>query len=292
MVLLLVIPSPALPFVRGGKGGVENQPIPQRIISLKPNITEILFAIGAGDQVVGVTTWCNRPEAAKKLPKVADYIHPNVEKIIALKPDLVVSSKENSMEAPIRMLQKTGIHVLLLSFKNIEDLFYSTTELADATGHTEEGQGLVQKLRSEIMQKSSVLGERGVKTLIVVGQRPLMGVGRKSFLNELLEAAGGENILEAKTPYPPIAIETVLVKNPEVIIDLSMGSEAYRPPSNPPQSPLKLRGELKGGYWEKYKTIDAVKKGRVYNLNISEFRLGPSLPEQIDKLKKLLSSDT
>lgn len=241
---------------------------PGRIISLKPNITELLFAIGAGDQLVGATTWCDRPEAAKKLPRVADYIKPNIEKIIALQPDLVVTSEENSIKTPIEVMRRSGIPTLLLPFNTVSDLFDSTMRLAEATGHTAEGRRLINNLRMALYPRRQTQDLKP-RTLIVVGMRPLIAAGPDTFLSEVVEIAGGKNIISSKILYPYINMETVIAKDPDVILDLSMGSEHQRS-------------------WQNY-PLTAVKKRQVYTLNISDFRIGPGLAEQIERLRPLLS---
>jgi len=273
---------------------------PKRIVSLKPNITELLYAIGAGDNVIGVTTWCNKPEKAKSLPKVADYIKPNIEKIIVLKPDLVITSKENSIKNPIDVLEENGIPVLMLSFKTIDDLLSSINELGKATGHIKEAKALAGKMQLELrhcepeqsegeaIQKNSLCNEiasssssppsnystsqrtagtRNDETttaLIIVGKRPLIAAGPNTFLGEVIEIAGAKNIITSKMPYPHINMEMILDKNPDVIIDLSMGSEAETT-----YNTLKL--------W----------KGKIHTFDISNFRAGPRLGEQVERLRKI-----
>ncbi len=247
-------------------------PLPKRIISLKPNITELLFEIGAGDQVVGVTTWCDKPEAAKKLPKVADYIKPNVEMIMALKPDLVVTSTENSIKTPIDVIEKLGVPVLLLPFQSIDDLVASTKKLGDATGHGKEATDLIRNINDITANKTA--NDR--KTLIIVGKRPLIAAGPKTFLSQLIHLSGGKNIIESKIPYPHVNMELVLASNPDVIIDLSMGSE------DGSKNSLNR--------WKQY-PITASKKDQIYTLNISDFRIGPGLIKQIATLKKILGEN-
>jgi iron complex transport system substrate-binding protein len=263
-------------------------PTPKRIVSLKPNITELLFAMGAGDKVVGVTTWCDRPDAAKKLPKVADYIKPNIEKILVLKPDLIIASQENSVKAPFEILENSGIEVLYLTFKNIDDLMLSINKLSRAVGHYEEGERLINEIK-EIINSPAVIAsvakqsskDAGLlrriaprndvkpKALIIVGKRPLVAAGTKTFLGEIVKIAGGENIIKSKILYPHIDIETVIARDPDIIIDLSMGSEAD------------------SKEWQKY-DIKAAKTGRIHNLNMSDFRLGARVAEQIEGMKKIL----
>lgn len=250
---------------------------PQRIVSLKPNITELLFAVGAGDQVVGVTTWCDKPEAAKKITKVADYIKPNIEKILALKPDLVISSEENSIKLPMKTLEASGVKLLYLSFKTVDDTLRSLIKLAEATGHEKEGKLLVSSIEKNIKDvKAAATTANKPKVLLIVGRRPLIAAGPVTFLGELIDIAGGENIVVGKMPYPNISVESIIARNPDVVIDLSMGTEDT-------DQKMALRGE-----WKNY-DISAIKNDRLYSLNIADFRAGPELSEQLKKLKSILN---
>lgn len=272
-----------LVFLLIGGVNAKGENVPKRIISLKPNITELLFAIGAGDDVIGVTTWCDKPDEAKKLPKVADYINVNVEKVIALKPDIVISSEENSFKEPVKAIENAGIPILLLPFKNVNDLIESTVKLGMAIGRERNAINLVANIKREIetvkVKSLSMLGGGkggGIppKALIIVGRRPLVAAGPATYIGELLKIAGGENIIEAKIPYPHIDMEFILTKNPDVIVDLSMGSEAWVRDGIPP-------------HW-KGQNIKAVVEGRVYMEEISSFRIGPGLIRQIKRLNDIL----
>lgn len=280
-----------------------NAQTPTRIVSLKPNITELLFAIGAGDRVVGVTTWCNKPDAAKKLPKIADYIKPNIEKILALEPDLVIGSEENSIKEPIRVMERSGIKTLLLQFKTLDDFYRSTIKLGEAVGHSDKASELVNNLKITIEQPATNnrTQDPRPKTLIVVGKRPLVAAGSGTFLGELVEIAGGKNIIDGKISYPSINMETVIAKDPDVILDLSMGSEASSSKlvasssldTGPGSWVLGLGSEVFTTaplYWQGY-PLKAVKHGRVHTLNISNFRAGPELAERVKELTTLLCKE-
>lgn len=247
---------------------------PTRIISLKPNITEILFALGAGDRIVGVTTWCDYPADAKKLPKVADYISINSEKVIALEPDLVIGSKENSLKGEFGVLENANIETLLLSFRTIDEMYDSIEKIAEAIGDKERGGLLVSKIKKDItLRASSDLGgtsreaniddsrlrSNNNTVLILVGHRPLVAAGNNTFFGGIIKAIGAQNIVEGTTPYPTINTEFILAKGPDVIIDLGMGSE------------------------ETLDLPDILKK-KVVHLDMSEFRAGPRIGESVKKL--------
>lgn len=242
----------------------------ERIISLKPNITEILFAIGAQDNIVGVTTWCNQPEAAKNLPKVADYIRPNVEKIISLRPDLIIASKENSIKKSFEALDNINTQVVFLAFNTVKETLTSIEKIGELTNRISAAKELTTRIRKEIksIEKSPRKGtwsQQGDSrtVLVIVGKRPLVAVGKDTFISELAERAGGQNILQSKTPYPHIDKEFILAKRPDIIIELSH--------------------DLRDKSCQTYGNIQCIK------LNINEFRAGPTLGKQIKRLYEVIS---
>ncbi|MBI2974388.1 MAG: ABC transporter substrate-binding protein [Deltaproteobacteria bacterium] len=232
---------------------------PARIISLKPNITEILFALGIGDKVIGVTTWCDYPEEVKNLPKVADYININTEKIIALKPDLVIGSEENSVKKQFAVLQNAGIKTLTVPFKSMKDLYSSIEKIAEVVGKKENGAKLSHSMQISI-QNTKIRKHQNTKILILVGHHPLVAAGPKTFLGDILNLAGAKNIIDTEiTPYPTINTEFILAKNPNTIIDLTMGTES---------------------------SIDLpeILKKRVVKFDMSDFRAGPRIGEAVNKI--------
>ena len=238
----------------------------ERIVSLKPNITEILFALGAGNEVVGVTRWCDKPEAAAKLPKVADYINIDTEKIIALKPTLVIGSRENSLQEQFGALKSAKIKTLFLPFLSTGDLFGSVQKIADALGKTREGKLLVAKMKKEIALAGNSNKNRK-NALILVGHKPLVAAGKNTFLGEILSLAGGQNIIDAeKVPYPTISAEFIIEKKPDIIFDLGMGSDT--------------RNQLQF-YPEE----------NVVNLQISDFRAGPKIGEAVKLMSDAISKN-
>ena len=238
---------------------------PQRIISLKPNITEILFALGVGERVIGVTTWCDWPPEAKKLPKVADYININTETIITLKPDLVIGSEENSIKEPFKILESAGIKTLFVPFRTMEDLSASIGKIAEIVGKKEVGEKLVKQMKNKMApQKTYVFKHlRTPSILMLVGHRPLVAAGPDTFIGEIIRLAGAENIITGKTPYPTINTEYILAKKPDMIIDLGMGSDAES-------------------------ELPDILKGKVRRFDISEFRAGPRIGEAINRLREAI----
>lgn len=239
----------------------------ERIVSLKPNITELLFAMGAGGEVVGVTSWCDFPKEARTLPKVGDYMDIDVEKVLSLRPTLVVGSKEGSRRAPILALEDAGVPVLLLPFGNLEELFSSTLALGERLRRKEEAARLVERWKDGL---ALMREEPKRRVLAVVGKRPLVAAGSRSYIGELISIAGGRNVLDTDLPYVRISREHISAMDPEIIIDMTMGGEGSD------------MGYLDG------LEVGAVKEGRVYREDMSEFRLGPRILDQVRRLREII----
>lgn len=243
---------------------------PQRIVSLKPNITELLFALGAGDRVVGVTTWCDTPPAARALPKVADYVRPNLEAILALRPDLVIASRENALRAPIERLERFGIPVLLTDFNSVESLRTSTTAIAARIGTDAAGAQLTQQLAAAV-GTTAPIGMNAPRVLLLVGRYPPVAAGPASFLGELLVAAGARNAITAPQPaYPQLSREQLLALQPDVIIDAATSMESAAP------QPTTLRADF----------------GAAVPIDIHLLRAGPRLGDGIAALRTAIQHAT
>lgn len=253
--------------------------VPSRIVSLKPNITEILFALGVGDHVVGVTKYCDYPEEAKKLPKIADYTRPFVEPIIALKPDLVIGSREESSRKSIEELQKLGIKTEILPFTTLDETMSSILKISEVVDRRAEGETIVEKMNARLSEtKKKWEGVSEVPVLAVVGRRPLIVFGQNTYMDEILKVVGAKNVVSAgAVKYPRWSAENVIVANPDVILDFSMGSE-----TSDPQDVLNS--------WRELTAVDAVSKNRVYPVDISEFRQSPRIMDGIERLAAMIHS--
>lgn len=198
---------------------------PARIVSTAPSFTETLFAVGAGDRVVAVSTYCHFPAAAERLPRVGSYLEPNVEAIARLKPDLVVVHAES--KKVVAQLGALGIRTLAVKNTTLEETLRSITEIGAAAGVGERAAALERKIRGELaaMEKRHA-GQAPKKLLFVIGRTPgrldgLIAVGKGSYLNELMRAAGGRNVLaDSPVAYPKISLEGVLRLAPDVIVDM------------------------------------------------------------------------
>ncbi len=190
-----------------------------RIVSLAPSITESLFAIGAGSQVVGVTDYCNYPPEAQSCRRVGGIINPSIEAIVGLSPDLIIVSMEGNQRQDFLTLTGLQIPVFVTNPRTLEAINLSLRDLGALTGHTREAAALTDSLSRRTAQLRMIAAGERTRTLFFVSVQPLMAVGDRTFLNELLTAAGAEN-LAAPTgmTYPSLSREMVLTQDPGVVL--------------------------------------------------------------------------
>ena len=250
-------------------------PGPQRVVSHAPSVTETLFALGFGDRVVGVTTYCDYPPEARRLPKIGGFTNPSVEAIVATRPDLVIGVSDSSHPVKTKELEQLGIKVALISVASLDEILNSFKSVARMLGHPEAGDKLAQKITRQFEEvKKRVAPAPRRSTLLAVGLRPLVAVGGKNFIDELITLAGGENIAgHAAQPWLNLPDEYVITKAPQVIIQAGMGSE---------------RG-TSAKYWSDLKSIPAVKEGRVYSYPSDKIlRPGPRVGEGLEEIARLV----
>lgn len=195
---------------------------PPRVVSLTPSTTEILFAIGAGDLVVGVSTACDQPPQVKDIRKVGDLADADMETLLALRPDLVVSTPLMIPELEERM-RRRGMDVYIAPQDTLEDVLESIEEIGRLTGREENAQALVEDLRDRIeavrARAEAVPREDRPTVYIEIGYGPIYTVGRNNFLHEMVTIAGGINMTgDIEQPFAQIASEVVVTRDPDVIL--------------------------------------------------------------------------
>lgn len=251
--------------------------IPERIVSLSPSATEILFALGLGPKVVGVTRFCDYPPEALGKEKVGGFSNPSVEKVVSLNPDLVVADA-GIQAGTVERLGKLGLKVVALKPKNVEEILDRIRMLGRLTGMVEEA----EKLTSEMKARMEAVRERvkhipesdRPKVYYEVWHDPLMSVGPGSFIHVMLEEAGGVNIFrDAKTDYPLVSPEAVIERNPDVIITTK-------------HNPASLDEIRSRPGWD---VIKAIKLGRLYKLDDNIIvRYGPRVVEGLEALARVM----
>jgi iron complex transport system substrate-binding protein len=250
-------------------------PRSQRIVSLAPSVTETLFALGFGNRVVGVTTYCDYPAEARKLPKIGGFMNPSLEAVVAKRPDFVIGVSSATDPVKAREMERLGLKVTLISLASVNDILSSIKSIARLLGSPEAGEKLVDKISLQFDEiKKRVASAPRRTTLLAVGLRPLVVVGGKNFINELIFLAGGENIAgNADQPWLNLPDEYVVAKAPQVIIEAGMGSE---------------RGDS-AKHWGDLKSIPAVREHRVYAYQSDKIlRPGPRIGEGLEEIARLV----
>lgn len=259
---------------------------PQRIISTAPSFTEMLFAIGAGSRVVAVSTYCHYPKEVDKLPRVGDYLQPNVEAIARLRPDLVLVHAEQKQT--LAQLASLGIRTLALRNTNLEETIASASEVGQAVGLAAQGKALEASLRARLVAIEKRYAGTPARTLLfIVGRTPgrldgLIAVGKGSYLNELIRVAGGKNVLwDSPVTYPKISLEAVLRLAPDVIVDMGDMTATVGVTEQHKRSVVAL--------WEAYPGIRAVSRGKVFAVAADIFVVpGPRVVEAAEAFAEML----
>lgn len=247
---------------------------PRRIISLGPVITEQLYLLGVQDRIVGVTTYCLRPPEAAKKEKVGNVLEINTEKILSLKPDLVITTSLTGIKGK-NSLKRAGLHIADFTYpKNFADICSQFRELGLLSGKSSVADNILKRSKSRVKVvsiKSSKL--KKIKVFIQIGAKPLWTVPRDNFLNDLIELAGGINIAK-DTGTGSYSAEQVIKGNPDVIIISDMG----------------LIQETEKKNWQMFPVINAVKNNEIYFMD--SYKLCSPNPvtfaETLEDLYKLL----
>jgi iron complex transport system substrate-binding protein len=244
----------------------------QRVVSLVPATTEILFAIGAGPKLVGRTRWDDYPAEAQAVTDVGDGINPNIEAIVAQRPDLVVMYHSGSNAGAAQQLQTLGIPSVRLSVDRLADVSRLSRLLGRLTGQASQGDSVARVTDSTVALVSLPGDSTGPRILIVAWDQPPMAIGGGSFLSELVERAGGRNLFsDLIAPSAQVSIEAIVARNPDALLVSSDG-----PPA------IASRPE--------WRVVPAVRQNRFIHVSSSAFsRPSPRAAEAIVELKAKLA---
>ena len=262
------------------KIGVSQHKTPSRLISMAPNLTEILYALDLGPNVVGVTSYSDYPPAATEKPKVGTFWEPNIEAVIAAKPDLVVLLDFPQQKDLADRLIRMGYDCLSVTLWKIDEFFDTVTTVGHATGAAPQAERIVGDLKANIDRLQRALAGRSrPRVLWVVQREPLRVAGRDTFINELIELAGGQNAIGPTLhEYPPIGAEQVIASKAEVIIEPAMLA-----------GDLAKQGEQALAHWSRFSSIPAVTEGRIHVIEGDVVsRLSPRLYQGIETITKCL----
>lgn len=274
------LPSFPLTVVDDLDRKVEIKELPQRIISLAPSNTEILFALGLGDKVVGVTQYCDYPEAAKSKPRVAGYSTPALEKVVSLEPDLILADAIHE-KTVLPALEKQGLTVIVMSAKSLNTVLQDITLVGQIMGKSKAAARLVDGLSDRIeavtAKTRNLTPEERPKVLHVIWHDPIWTMGSETFIDDLIQKAGGVNIFADEFKKSRVvSMEAVVDRNPQVILVSGMGTT-----QNLIYNSIKSDPRLD--------RVEAIVKERIYQLDgdLVE-RSGPRIVEGLEQVAKLI----
>jgi len=251
---------------------VNIEEIPQRIISLVPSNTEILFALGLGEELVGVTEFCNYPPEARGMEKVGGFSTPDIEKIIASQPDLILAGSIHAKEA-IPALEERGLTVFALAPQSLAGILEDIRLVGKITGEEDEASKLVAQMETRIKaitDKTQNL-EEGARVFYITWHEPLWSVGSGTTIHELIEKAGGVNIFQDVTGHKMVNLEEVIARNPEIIIACTGHGEAKGKPFEWAKEETRLR------------VTEACKNNRIYQIDADLVsRDGPRIVDALE----------
>ena len=256
---------------------------PLRVVSLAPNITEILFALGLGDNIVGVSDNCDYPQQAQTKEKIGTFWQPNTEAIIAAKPNLVITLWFEQQKQVAQTLERMGYKAIVLKLEKISELSTAIEKIGAATNRQQQAEELIKNINNRLAQlQSQQNAKEKVRVLWVVQPDPLRVAGVNTFINELIEMAGGVNAIGPTIQqYPPISTEELLSCQAQVIIQPAMDKKS-----------IEQQRKVVEAFWKKYPNLPAVKNNRIYVVEHDTImRLGPRLPQGLEKIIRCLYPD-
>jgi iron complex transport system substrate-binding protein len=250
---------------------------PRRIVSLVPGVTEILFAIGAQDALVGVTDFCDYPPEARRKARVGDMLAPNLETLVSLRPDLVVATRSGNREETFDQLKRLGLPVYLVDEPpGIADVLRLVGGLGQLTGRREAAAVVAAGLERRITAvRERVAGRPHPRVLYVLWPEPLIVPGRGSLLSELIASAGGESVTaDQGQGYPRMSLEAAVGRAPEIIILARHGART---------------GPSVREQWQRLESLPAIRSGRLYAADGDLLhRYGPRVVDGLELLARLI----
>ena len=250
----------------------------ERVITLAPNLTEIVFAVGAGDRLVGNTSYCDYPAEAKAVAKVGDTLHPSLERIIALRPQLVLVSTASQLEVFTQQLQNQNIGVFVTDPHDLDGVFRSIEQVGRMMGQEQQARLLVQQLRDRTNAvEQAVKQKQPVRVFYQLSAEPLYTAGHDAFVTDLVRRAGGFSVTaDVPGAWPKYSNESALAARPDAIILPTGGS----------------MGAGNSNVAEALRKSPAVLDGRVYKINDDHLvRPGPRAVEGLEEMGRALHPD-
>lgn len=251
----------------------------ERIVTMAPALTEMVFALGKGDEIVGNTKFCNFPEEAKTIRRVGGLLDINLEILISLKPDVIVLYPEN--RAKLKILEGKA-KLVVVSHTSLADVLDGISTISKALSVEQKGTELISRIKRRLdglRQKNA--GKERKKVLLIIGRNPdkltnMFIIGKGDFLNDLLQAVGAVNAYDGGINYPSISVESVVAMNPDVIIELSAFNEG-------------IEEEKVFALWETFSFISAVKNRKISIITDDLWLIpGPRVADIAEKMHHLI----
>lgn len=250
---------------------------PQRIVSLAPSITEIIFELDRSDRLKGVTQFSDYPQEARKFPKVGSYVHLDAERIVALNPDLCIAVKDGNPKAVIHKLEKLNIPVYAVDPRDLGSVLSTVMEIGRLLDAEKKAREISDEMNARIEGVKAVVARAHEKpgVFFQIGISPIVSVGTDTFLHELIVMAGGRNLTAGPVPYPRYSKEQVLGLAPEIFIITSMArGEVFE----------RVKAE-----WSRWPDMPAVKNGRILLVNSDLFdRASTRLVDGLELMARLI----
>jgi len=249
----------------------------KRIISLAPSITEILFALGLNEEIAAITNFCDYPEAALSKPRIGGFVNPDTEKIVSLKPDLIIGIRDGNRMDTVDRLNDFGFPVYLIDPKGFDGVMGTIKNIGDVVGREKESRRMIKELvdkRENMITLTRSLSKP--KVFFQVGDVPLITVGKGTLADDLIRLAGGRSISQNElVSYPSYSIETILAKAPEIIIMTSMESK---------KDHVNLVKR-----WQNWKSIPAVKMNAIHVIDSNLVdRPTPRIAEGLEAIVRII----
>ena len=254
---------------------------PKRIISIAPSVTEILFALGLDEEIVGVTEFCDYPTKAKQKAKIGGYYNPSAEMIVALQPDIAVAIADGPNKAFVEKLTKLGVRCFVINPQTVDDILKTMVILSAVTGKEKPAKKTIDLMKARVAKVDKRLKaipvEQRPKVFYALDNVNLWTTGKNTFVNDLITRAGGINIAGDSKGWFKYSLEGLILKNPNVIITGKTEKEKH----------VSILAE-----WQKYNMLPAVTNNRVYTIDNDWLsRAGPRAIDALEKLVEILHKE-
>jgi iron complex transport system substrate-binding protein len=250
---------------------------PQRIVSLAPGVTEILFALNLDDRIVGVTSFCDWPEKARQKEIIGGFTNPSVEKIVSLKPDLIIATADGNRPETVRQLEKIGLKVYTTNPSDTAGILRSVLHIGEITGRGDAAREQNAKLQTRLDAVADrIKNRKKPRVFFQIGMEPVITVGKQTLISDVILRAGGVNVAGEDTArYPRYSAEGVMAAAPDILLFAPMATDR------------EFKKVKK--YWEQYPGIPAVKNKQIYPMNTDLIgRASPRIVDAIEQAAKIL----